>query len=199
VPAAFAPDTVIGLPEGKTFHMKTSPTHPRRLERGPYIRPLLSIILILTAVAATGCARAAEQVAGHAVAEGAAAERAAAERVAEERAAEEQAARERQRNEREPNNPNWNINVTPSLTLSPSTVPDGTSYLAAASGFLPGEDVEFSWTGLSSGVITDRLAGVSGRVSIQVQEGAAPGDYLIIAKGLTSGQTASADLLVTSN
>jgi hypothetical protein len=84
------------------------------------------------------------------------------------------------------------------LTLSKTTVADGSTYVAYGSGFAAGEQVQFTWTGPSSGTIGTEPADDRGNVSIVVSENAAPGDYTIIATGLSSGWSAAASLQVTS-
>jgi len=147
---------------------------------------VLLLLVFIVAAGATGCRPPA--------AAGTAAERAAAERAAAERAAERRAAEERTRRER--GGLDLSLGATPVLTLSPAIVADGSSYIATASGFWPTEQVQFSWTGLSDGVITTANANAIGQADVSVLEGAAPGDYLIIARGLGSGLTASASLQV---
>lgn len=82
------------------------------------------------------------------------------------------------------------------LLLSTPQVRIGDNYLITALNFSPGENVRFSWTGPSNGVITDVSVDSSGTASTWVSEHADPGDYIIIATGLTSGRTASAMLRV---
>jgi hypothetical protein len=84
----------------------------------------------------------------------------------------------------------------PRLVLSSSRVAIGGTYTATATGFAPGEQVRFSWTGVSSGTIGTFTADSQGRASIDVREGASPGQYMIKASGLSSGRAASAPLEV---
>jgi hypothetical protein len=87
----------------------------------------------------------------------------------------------------------------PQLVLSTSQVAIGDSYFATASGFLPGEDVRFSWTGTSDGVMGVFLADSNGSSSPgPVFERDPPGIYTITVTGLTSGRTASAKLQVAT-
>lgn len=80
------------------------------------------------------------------------------------------------------------------LTLKPNRVMVGKFYNASASGFLPHEIVRFGWD--DSGLIGDAEADERGRVSINVNEGASPGMYVIWARGLQSGRSGSASLSV---
>jgi hypothetical protein len=82
------------------------------------------------------------------------------------------------------------------LAVSPTTVAVGATYTATATQFWPGEAIQFSWTGPSSGVIGSATAGSDGQASTLVREGAAPGSYTIYATGWNSGRTASAPLRV---
>jgi hypothetical protein len=90
------------------------------------------------------------------------------------------------------------VQQRPTLTLSPSFVYQGSTYGATATGFAAYEQVQLTWTGPSSGTITTLTADGNGRVSTVVSESfnAPLGDYTIIARGLSSGLTASAALKV---
>jgi hypothetical protein len=84
------------------------------------------------------------------------------------------------------------------LVLSTSRVKIGDTYHADAWGFSPGENVQFSWTGPTNGVmggvfLTDSDGSAP---SHRVHERDPPGNYIIIVTGLTSGRTASAELQV---
>jgi hypothetical protein len=85
------------------------------------------------------------------------------------------------------------------VSLTTSTVAIDDSYVASATGFTPGEGVRFSWTGPTLGVMGDYPADASGRAQVRdpIVEHDPPGDYQIIATGLTSKATASAPLKVT--
>jgi serine/threonine-protein kinase len=83
------------------------------------------------------------------------------------------------------------------LVLSTSQVAIGGAYLVAASGFSSGEDVRFSWTGPSDGVMGAFPADSGGNSSPgPVLERDPPGIYTITATGLTSGRIASTELQV---
>ncbi len=163
----------------------------RGRDSGPRRRLVLATALVIVAGTA-GCRP--PTAAGRAAAGRAAAERAAAERAAAERAGQTRRGRDGSESFSDGNLPS-----TPMLMLSPSTVAVGNTYLATASGYWPSEQVRFSWTGPSSGMITTVAAGISGQATIQVREGATPGNYMIIARGLKSGQTASTRLWVVGN
>jgi hypothetical protein len=74
----------------------------------------------------------------------------------------------------------------------------GKSYLATATGFLPGEHVLFSWIGPTNGAMGTFPADSSGaaRVPDPILENDPPGTYKIIATGLRSGRADSAPLQV---
>jgi hypothetical protein len=82
------------------------------------------------------------------------------------------------------------------LVLSTSQVKIGDSYFATASGFSPGENVQFSWTGPTNGVMGVFPTDSGGSSSNQVWERDPPGNYTITVTGLTSRRTTSADLQV---
>jgi len=83
------------------------------------------------------------------------------------------------------------------LALSNSQVQIDQTYSATASGFSPGEDVRFSWTGPTNGVMGIFPADSTGSGSPgPIVERDPPGSYMITATGLTSGRTASAELRV---
>jgi hypothetical protein len=83
------------------------------------------------------------------------------------------------------------------LMLSKPEVPIGEAYYATAWGFLPGEEVRFSWTGPTNGVMGTSPTDSDGTKSHgPVLEKDPPGNYVIIVTGLTSGRTASAELKV---
>jgi hypothetical protein len=84
------------------------------------------------------------------------------------------------------------------LALTTCQVRIGETYVATASGFSPGEDVRFSWTGPTNGVMGAFPADQSGtRVHGGILERDPPGTYAIFATGLTSGRTSTAGLVVT--
>lgn len=88
-------------------------------------------------------------------------------------------------------------NATAELTLSTSRVAVGDSYSATASGFAPGEDVRISWVGPTDGVMNVFPAGPDGTVVHgPIIERDPPGDYRIIATGLSSRRSADAPLTV---
>src|SRR5262249_32645425 len=82
------------------------------------------------------------------------------------------------------------------LVLSTRQVIIGDTYYAIATGFSPGENVRFSWTGPSSGVMGIFPADSDGGSSSSIMERDPPGNYTITVTGLTSGRTASAVLRV---
>ncbi|MCA1835189.1 MAG: Hsp70 family protein, partial [Actinobacteria bacterium] len=83
------------------------------------------------------------------------------------------------------------------LALSSCQVGMGGTYSATASGFSPGEDVRFSWTGASNGVLGTFRADPAGRCPHGgIVEHEPPGTYTVTATGLMSGRTASAGLQV---
>ena len=149
---------------------------------------IFAVVLILAAT--SGCRISTKS------AEGLVAEQAAAERAAAERAAAERAERERQGSPSKGARPD--VNIPAVLVLQPDTVVRGHTYQAIASLFWPDEKVTFSWSGPSSGVITTVSAGLDGQATTVVRENAAPGRYLITARGMLSGRTASAGLRVVT-
>jgi hypothetical protein len=89
------------------------------------------------------------------------------------------------------------ISTATQLVLSTSPVKVGDTYSATASGFLPGEDMQFSWTGPTHGTMDASSADSGGRTtSGKIVEKDPPGNYTIIVTGLTSRRTASAGLQV---
>jgi hypothetical protein len=86
---------------------------------------------------------------------------------------------------------------TARLALSSCQVSTGQMYSVSASGFAPGENVRFAWTGASDGVIGIFPADTAGACSHQRIPGNDPaGTYTVTATGLASGRTASAGLHV---
>jgi hypothetical protein len=91
------------------------------------------------------------------------------------------------------------INTATQLVLSTSPVKVGDTYSATASGFLLGEDMQFSWTGPTHGTMDASSADSGGRTtSGKIVEKDPPGSYTIIVTGLTSRRTASAGLQVVA-
>jgi hypothetical protein len=84
------------------------------------------------------------------------------------------------------------------LALSTSQVKIGDTYFATASGFSPGESVQFSWTGPTNGVMGAFPTDSGGSASNQVWERDPPGNYTIAVTGLTSRRTTSAELQVVA-
>jgi actin-like ATPase involved in cell morphogenesis len=83
------------------------------------------------------------------------------------------------------------------LSLTSSQVKMGTTYRATATGFAPNEKVKFSWTGPTNGMMDDLPADATGKkVQGPILERDPPGNYVIIATGLTSGRSATARLQV---
>jgi len=85
------------------------------------------------------------------------------------------------------------------LALTTSQVTSGSSYVATATGFQPGEAVRFSWTGPASGS-TDALPTDPSGTNVHgpiIKDGP-PGNYLITATGLASGRSATAPLFVVA-
>jgi hypothetical protein len=88
--------------------------------------------------------------------------------------------------------------TTARLVLSSAHVRSGNTYFATASGFLPGEVVQFSWVGPTRGTMGDAPPADSGGNTTQgpIVETDPPGQYTLIAIGQTSGRIASAALQV---
>ncbi len=88
----------------------------------------------------------------------------------------------------------------PALELNPNAVKnDGSTYIATARGFQPGESVRFAWATTPQGeqqVMGDISADQTGIAVIRVSEHAAPAVYVIFANGLRSDLKASAALKV---
>ena len=93
-----------------------------------------------------------------------------------------------------------NVPVTSTeLALTTSQVTSGSSYVATATGFQPGEPVRFSWTGPASGSSDALPTDPSGtNVHGPIIKDGPPGNYLITATGLTSGRSATAPLVVVA-
>jgi hypothetical protein len=87
--------------------------------------------------------------------------------------------------------------VTTQLVLTAPQATIGTSYFATASGFSPREPVRLSWIGPTRGMMDAGPADSTGRrVLGPIIERDPPGTYTIVATGLNSGRTASAQLEV---
>ena len=86
----------------------------------------------------------------------------------------------------------------PRISLTTSHAQMGQTYLATAAGFLPGEQVLFSWTGPTSGAMGMFPADSAGNAAVPgpILEKDPPGSYRIIATGLRSGRGDSAPLQV---
>lgn len=85
----------------------------------------------------------------------------------------------------------------PGLMLSTCQVKIDETYTAVASGFEPGENIRFSWTGPTTGVMGAFPADSGGNRSPGgILERDPPGTYAINATGLRSGRTTSAGLVV---
>ena len=86
----------------------------------------------------------------------------------------------------------------PRLLLTTSQVHVGGSYFATVEGFAPGESVRFSWTGPTSGVMGAYDADSAGHSGVRgrIVEQDPPGNYEIIATGLTSGRRVADPLQV---
>ncbi|MGH3669491.1 MAG: hypothetical protein ACRDSH_02475 [Pseudonocardiaceae bacterium] len=83
------------------------------------------------------------------------------------------------------------------VALSATQVKIGDTYSAAALGFSPGENLQFSWKGPTSGVMGDFPAGSDGNTTHGgIVESDPPGTYTITVIGLTSGRIASTELVV---
>jgi hypothetical protein len=86
----------------------------------------------------------------------------------------------------------------PRLLLTTSQVHIGGSYFATVDGFARGEGVRFSWTGPTNGVMGVYAADSNGHSGVRgpIVEQDPPGNYQIIATGLTSGRTVAKPLRV---
>ena len=82
----------------------------------------------------------------------------------------------------------------PALSLSPSSGLPGASVTANGSGFAPGETVDVSFNGQSVGTPTVNNGGTFS-LAFTVPN-AAPGQYGVLAKGQTSGTTASTSFTI---
>ncbi|HEY4003992.1 MAG TPA: hypothetical protein VGM60_02235 [Pseudonocardia sp.] len=86
----------------------------------------------------------------------------------------------------------------PRLLLTTSQVHIGGSYFATVDGFARGEGVRFSWTGPTDGVMGVYAADSNGHSGVRgpIVEQDPPGNYQIIATGLTSRRTVAKPLRV---
>ncbi|MCO6011487.1 hypothetical protein NE236_41710 [Actinoallomurus purpureus] len=83
------------------------------------------------------------------------------------------------------------------LGLSTPAVRHGDSYTVRPSGFWRNEEVRFTWTGDTSGLITSKVTDDEGRVApFSVHELEQPGDYRVCATGTRSGRQSCASLKV---
>ena len=83
------------------------------------------------------------------------------------------------------------------LMLSKPQVAINDTYFATAWGFSSGEEVRFSWTGPTNGVMGVFSTDSAGSKSHgPVLEADPPGTYIITVTGLTSGRRATAELKV---
>jgi hypothetical protein len=84
------------------------------------------------------------------------------------------------------------VNTVPRLELSTTQVKKGDNYSVTASGFEPGEDVQFLWTGPTCGKMAPSPpVDLGGRTTLGgIVENDPPGDYTIVAIGLKSKLTA---------
>ncbi|MCZ4125524.1 serine/threonine-protein kinase [Streptomyces sp. H39-S7] len=96
------------------------------------------------------------------------------------------------------------------LRLSASVVANGSTFVATASGFTPGEEVRFSWSERPGGAVlalavagpntsvssTVSTAGLEGGASATFEEKDRPGFYVMRVTGLSSGRSASASFQV---
>lgn len=89
------------------------------------------------------------------------------------------------------------ISTAAQLMLSTTQVKVGDTYSVTASGFSPGEGVQFSWTGPTNGVMGVFPADLGGSTTPGgIVEKDPPGRYSITAIGQTSKRIASAELVV---
>ena len=84
------------------------------------------------------------------------------------------------------------------VVLSSPQVHIGQTYSVSASGFAPGENVTFSWTGPTHGVMGTTPAGPDGRAAMTtpIIEKDPAGTYSITATGTSPGHTATTPLHV---
>lgn len=90
------------------------------------------------------------------------------------------------------------VSEQPSVLLSRDAVGGGESYVAAATGFAPGEPVTWRWTGPTEGTMGTWPADGAGRAAppSPIVERDPPGIYQIIAVGQSSGHVGMAPLRV---
>ncbi len=85
---------------------------------------------------------------------------------------------------------------SPQLVLSSPQVKVGDPYSIIASGFTPGEDVQFSWTGPINGTMGPFRADIGGSTTFGGILKTLPGAYTVTAEGLTSRRIVSTRLVV---
>ena len=91
------------------------------------------------------------------------------------------------------------ISTAARVVLSNNQVTIGNTYSVTASGFSPGEGVQISWTGQTSGVMGVFPADLGGNATHGgIVERDPPGRYSITAIGQTSRRIASTELVVRS-
>jgi len=81
------------------------------------------------------------------------------------------------------------------LVLTTSQITIGDTFYATTWGFLPGENLQFSYSGPASGGLLIIPADSGGNMSITARWNT-PGDFTIHVRGQTSGRTALAELRV---
>ncbi|NUU26233.1 MAG: hypothetical protein HOV68_32740 [Streptomycetaceae bacterium] len=83
------------------------------------------------------------------------------------------------------------------LSVAPEAMPPGTPYTLRASGFAPGEWVQFWQLNPMPMLLGSALADEAGAVSAPAMQHLYPGDYTIQANGQLSRRSASAHMLIT--
>jgi hypothetical protein len=92
------------------------------------------------------------------------------------------------------------LGVQPRVVLTNTEVKGGETYSVTASGFIPGEIVQLTWTGATRGTMGSGPADPAGVHTMgPVVERDPPGNYEIIATGLQSGRTAKTPLRVVAD
>lgn len=86
----------------------------------------------------------------------------------------------------------------PRLTLTPTSVAEGGTVTAKATGFEPGEKVVFSRTGDEAAELGSATADNEGAATLRVADKQGPGTYVLAVEGTTSGRAAQATLTVTA-
>ncbi|MGW0659734.1 DUF6777 domain-containing protein [Streptodolium elevatio] len=87
----------------------------------------------------------------------------------------------------------------PQLALAPTTVADGGTFTAKATGFEPGENVLFTRTGDEPAKLGQAEADDTGTATLKLTEDQGPGTYSLQAKGADNGAAANATLTVTAD